>query len=48
MFSVIVASDLCRGVGASLKIPPILGVQRIFFEILLKKDPYQNHTKSMN
>ena len=30
MFSMIVASALCRSAGAPLKIPPILGVQRIF------------------
>jgi len=27
---------------------PDLGVQRIFFKILPKKDPYRNHSKSMN
>ena len=30
MLSMILASDLCRSAGAPLKIPPILGVQRIF------------------
>ena len=30
MLSMTVASDLCRSAGAPLKIPPILGVQRIF------------------
>ena len=29
MLSMTVASDLCRSAGAPLKIPPILGVQRI-------------------
>ena len=37
----------CRCVGALLKIPPILGSNG-FFKILPKKDPYRNHTKSMN
>jgi len=35
----IVASDLCRSGGAPLKIPPILGVQRIFFEKIPKNAP---------
>ena len=30
VFSMTVASDLCRGGGALLKIPPILGVQKSF------------------
>jgi hypothetical protein len=35
----IVASDLCRGGGAPLKIPPIMGVQRIFSNKYRKKTP---------
>jgi hypothetical protein len=36
MLSMTVASDLCRCVGAPLKIPPISGVQRIFLNITEK------------
>ena len=34
-----VASDLCRCGGAPLKIPPILGVQRIFLKYYRKRTP---------